>query len=168
MRDTPADLVSVKIGINLVNTDLMRLRAFAPAVHGFLDTIREGHPTAPLLVVSSILCPIHEETPGPAMPDLTGLAEGRLSFRATGDPTDPTRLTLTTIRRELARLCSERAKRDPNLHYLDGRELYGEEDAVELPLPDELHPDAATHRRIGERFAEHAFGDGGPFDDDGD
>lgn len=165
MRDTPADLVSVKIGINLVNTDLMRLRAFAPAVHGFLDTIREGHPTVPLLVVSSILCPIHEETPGPAMPDLTGLAEGRLSFRATGDPTDPTRLTLTTIRRELARLCSERARSDPNLHYLDGRELYGEEDAVELPLPDELHPDAATHRRIGERFAERAFGDGGPFAD---
>lgn len=165
MRDTPADLVSVKIGINLVNTDLMRLRAFAPAVHGFLDTIREGHPTVPLLVVSSILCPIHEETPGPAMPDLTGLAEGRLSFRATGDPTDPTRLTLTTIRRELARLCSERARSDPNLHYLDGRELYGEEDAVELPLPDELHPDAATHRRIGELFAERAFGDGGPFAD---
>ena len=165
MRDTPADLVSVKIGINLVNTDLMRLRAFAPAVHGFLDTIREGHRTVPLLVVSSILCPIHEETPGPAMPDLTGLAEGRLSFRATGDPTDPSRLTLTTIRRELARLCSERATSDPNLHYLDGRELYGEEDAVELPLPDELHPDAATHRRIGERFAERAFGDGGPFAD---
>ena len=45
MRDTPADLVSVKIGINLVNTDLMRLRAFAPAVDGFLDTIRDGHPT---------------------------------------------------------------------------------------------------------------------------
>ena len=52
MRDTPADLISVKIGINLVNTDLMRLRAFGPAVHGFLDTIREGHPTTPLLVVS--------------------------------------------------------------------------------------------------------------------
>ena len=66
MRDTPADLISVKIGINLVNTDLMRLRAFAPAVHGFLDTIREGHPTTPLLVVSPIYCPIHEDTPGPA------------------------------------------------------------------------------------------------------
>ena len=45
MRDTPADLVSVKIGINVVNTDLMRLRAFGPAVDGFLDTIRDGHPT---------------------------------------------------------------------------------------------------------------------------
>lgn len=42
MRNTPADLISVKIGINVVNADVMRLRAFTPAVHGFLDTIREG------------------------------------------------------------------------------------------------------------------------------
>lgn len=69
MRDLPADLISVKLGINLVNTDLMRLRAFGPAVHGFLDTIREGHPTTPLLVVSSIYCPIHEDTPGPCVLD---------------------------------------------------------------------------------------------------
>jgi hypothetical protein len=34
---------------------------------------------------------------------------------------------------------------------------------AELPLPDELHPDAATHRRIG-RFARLAFRDGAPFD----
>ena len=65
LRDTAADLISVKIGINLVNPDLMRLRAFMPAVHGFLDTIRDGHPTTPLLVVSPIYCPIHEDTPGP-------------------------------------------------------------------------------------------------------
>jgi len=101
------------------------------------------------------------------LPDLSGLAEGRLGFRATGDPTDPTRLTLTTIRRELAQLCSERARRDPHLHYLDGRELYGERDAAKLPLPDALHPDPATHRRIGERFAERVFGAGGPFADGG-
>ena len=71
MRDPPADLISVKIGINLVNTDLMRLRAFAPAVHGFLDTIRDGHPTTPLLVVSPILLPDPRAHPGPALPDLT-------------------------------------------------------------------------------------------------
>ena len=76
MRDTPADLISVKIGINLVNADLMRLRAFTPAVHGFLDTIRDGHPTTPLLVVSPILCPIHEDTPGPSAADLSDLGTG--------------------------------------------------------------------------------------------
>ena len=163
MRDTPADLVSVKIGINLVNTDLMRLRAFAPAVHGFLDTIRDGHPTTPLLVVSPLLCPIHEHTPGPAAPDFARLSEGRLSFVATGDPADPTRLTLAVIRAELARIVAARAAADPHLHHLDGRELYGEQDFAELPLPDQLHPDAATHHRIGQRFAEHAFAADGPF-----
>ncbi|MFF4211312.1 GDSL-type esterase/lipase family protein [Streptomyces sp. NPDC001796] len=165
LRDTPADLISIKIGINLVNTDLMRLRAFTPAVHGFLDTIREGHPTAPLLVVSPLLCPIHEDTPGPSAPDFPALATGRLRFRAAGDPAEVAqgKLTLAVIRDELARTVRQRAADDPNLHHLDGRDLYGEADAAELPLPDELHPDAATHRRIGERFAKLAFTADGPF-----
>ncbi|MFJ9329638.1 SGNH/GDSL hydrolase family protein [Streptomyces sp. NPDC101230] len=165
IRDTPADLISVKIGINLVNADLMRLRAFGPAVHGFLDTIREGHPTTPLLVVSPILCPIHEHTPGPAAPDYSAMSEGRLRFIATGDPAETAagKLTLTVIRDELARLVGQRAATDPHLHHLDGLALYGETDHAELPLPDALHPDPATHRRIGERFAGLAFGDDGPF-----
>ncbi|MEU6060680.1 GDSL-type esterase/lipase family protein [Streptomyces sp. NPDC047097] len=162
MRDTPADLISVKIGINIVNADVMRLRAFAPAVHGFLDTIREGHPTAPLLVVSPILCPVHEDTPGPLAPDFS---TGTLRFTATGDPAERAagRLTLQVIRAELARIVAQRAAEDPCLHYLDGRELYGEQDYAELPLPDELHPDPAAHRRIGENFARLAFAEGAPF-----
>ncbi|MFI0818213.1 GDSL-type esterase/lipase family protein [Streptomyces sp. NPDC021098] len=165
MRDTPADLISVKIGINLVNADLMRLRAFAPAVHGFLDTLREGHPATPLLVVSATYCPIHEDTPGPCAPDFSRISEGRLQFRATGDPAERAagKLTLTVVRDELARIVRQRAADDPQLHYLDGRDLYGEADFAELPLPDQLHPDAAAHRRIGERFADAAFGSGGPF-----
>ena len=163
VRDTPADLISVKIGINLVNVDLMRLRAFGPAVHGFLDTIREGHPTTPLLVVSPILCPVQERTPGPSAPDFSHLAEGRLRFVALGDPAETAmgKLTLEVIREELARIVAERAADDPHLAYLDGRRLYGEADHAELPLPDDLHPDAATHRLIGERFAALAFE--GPF-----
>jgi hypothetical protein len=169
LRDTPADLISIKIGINLVNTDLMRLRAFIPAVHGFLDTVRDGHPTAPLLVVSPILCPIHEDTPGPSAADLTALSTGRRRFRATGDPAErgSGKLTLSIIRDELARIVAQRAAQDPNLHYLDGRGLYGDADYAELPLPDQLHPDAATHRRIGERFAELAFTAHGAFADGG-
>ncbi|MCL8009973.1 GDSL-type esterase/lipase family protein [Streptomyces sp. AS02] len=165
LRDTPADLISLKIGINLVNMDLMRLRAFGPAVHGFLDTVREGHPTTPLLVVSPILCPIHEDTPGPCAPDLGALGTGRLRFVAMGDPAERAsgKLTLGVIRDELSRIVKQRAVDDPNLHHLDGRDLYGETDSAELPLPDDLHPDAATHRRMGERFARLAFGADGPF-----
>ncbi|WP_055613140.1 GDSL-type esterase/lipase family protein [Streptomyces phaeochromogenes] len=162
MRDTPADLISLKIGINVANADAMRLRAFTPAVHGFLDTIREGHPTTPLLVVSPVLCPIQEDTPGPLAPDLDG---GTLRFKATGDPAERAagRLTLNVIRNELARVVEQRAADDPNLHYLDGRDLYGEKDYAEFPLPDEVHPDPAGHRRIGENFARLVFGEGGPF-----
>ncbi|GAA3098486.1 SGNH/GDSL hydrolase family protein [Streptomyces echinatus] len=162
LRDTPADLISVKLGINLVNTDLMRLRAFGPAVHGFLDTIREGHPDAPLLVVSPVLCPMHEDTPGPTGMDPAALAEGRVRYRATGDPAERAggKLTLRVIREELARIVRERSAEDPALHHLDGRELYGEADCAELPLPDGLHPDTAGHRRIGERFAALAFAAG--------
>ncbi|MEU9625075.1 GDSL-type esterase/lipase family protein [Streptomyces sp. NPDC088846] len=162
MRDTPADLISLKIGINVVNSDVMRLRAFSPAVHGFLDTIREGHPTTPLLVVSPILCPVQEDTPGPLVPDFDG---GTLRFKATGDPAERAagRLTLNIIRDELARIVEQRAADDPKLHYFDGRDLYGEKEYAEFPLPDEIHPDPAAHRRIGENFGRLAFGDGGPF-----
>lgn len=159
LRDTPADLISLKLGINLVNTDLMRLRAFGPAVHGFIDTIREGHPTTPLLIVSPILCPIHEDTPGPSLFDMTALSAGQLRFRAAGSPAERAagKLTLNTIRDELRRIVQQRAAHDANLSYLDGRELYGAADADKLPLPDNLHPDAATHRHIGERYAELVF-----------
>jgi hypothetical protein len=96
------------------------------------------------------------------MPDFDG---GTLGFRATGDPAERAlgRLTLTVIRAELARIVEQRATDDPNLHYLDGRDLYGDKDYAELPLPDAVHPDPAGHRRIGENFGRLVFGDGGPF-----
>jgi GDSL-like Lipase/Acylhydrolase family len=165
MRDTPADLVSVKVGINLTNLDLMRRRAFGPAVHGFLDTIRDGHPDAPLLVVSPLLCPMHEETPGPGSFDVSALGEGEVRFVALGDPAEVAagKLTLQVIRAQLAEIVAQRARTDPAIHHLDGLALYGEADHERLPLPDNLHPDGESHRLIGRRFAEVAFGPGGAF-----
>lgn len=159
IRDTAADRISIKIGINLVNSDLMRLRAFVPAVHGFLDTIRDGHPKTPLLIISSVYCPIHETTPGPAVPDLDAFGRGELRFLAGGDPAGVTagQLTLTVIRDQLAKIVAQRAVDDQNLSYLDGLSLYGEQDAAAHPLADGLHPDAETHQLMGERFAELAW-----------
>jgi hypothetical protein len=152
MRDIPADLISVKIGINIVNADLMRRRAFGPAVHGFLDTIRDGHPTTPIIVVSAVHCPIHEDTPGPLAPDFAG---GVLAFAATGDPAEVSagKLTLRVIRDELAGIVGQRAATDPNLHYVNGLDLYGPADLAEFPLADRLHPGPEAHERIGHRFA---------------
>jgi len=159
LRDTAADLISVKLGINLVNTDLMRLRAFFPAVHGFLDTIREGHPSTPLLVISPVYCPIHETTPGPTLFVTAALSEGRLSFRASGEDKEVRqgKLSLAVIREQLAMIVRQRQETDKFIHYLDGRELYGAADNARLPLPDELHPDAETHLLMGERFSQFDF-----------
>ncbi len=153
LRDAPADVVSVKIGINLVNADLMRMRAFVPALHGFLDTIREGHPDAPLVVATPLYCPIHEDTPGPGAIDLE---DGTLRFLATGDPADVAsgRLTLRTIRTAMTEAVRDRQASDPHLHLVDGLGLYGPADHDELPLPDRLHLDTPAHRRVGERFAD--------------
>jgi len=160
IRDQPADIVSVKLGINLVNADLMRQRAFGPAVHGFLDTIRDGHPDTPLIVVGPLHCPIHETTPGPGALDVDALKRGEVRFVATGDPAEATRpgglgrLTLEYIRTQLAAIVARRRVDDPAISYLDGLTLYGPADAEVHPLPDQLHPDAATHQLIGERFAD--------------
>ncbi|WP_197381502.1 SGNH/GDSL hydrolase family protein [Mycolicibacterium mengxianglii] len=152
MRDIPADLISIKLGINLVNLDLMRRRALGPALHGFLDTIRDGHPTTPIIVASALYCPIHEHTPGPLAPDFSS---GTMNFVATGDPADEAtgKLTLSVTRDELAGVVNQRVGDDPHLRYLDGLQLYGPEDFALMPLPDNLHPGPDAHQLIGERFA---------------
>lgn len=164
IRDAPADLISVKLGINVVNLDALRVRTLVPAIHGFLDTIRDGHPTTPLLLISPIFCGIHEDTSGPGAIDPSSLGTDHVKFTATGTEGDESlgRLTLNVIRREMRSLVERRAA-DANLHYLEGTVLYGKGDAADLPLPDNLHPDTDAHRLIGERFANHAFGAGGPF-----
>lgn len=163
IRDSPADLLSLKLGINVVNTDAMRLRAFVPALHGFLDTIRDGHPDTPLVVVSPLFCDIHEHTSGPGAFDPAALAAGRVSFVATGpaEGRDPGRLTLSGIREAFTEVVEHRG--DPHLHLIDGTALYGALDAVEHPLPDALHPDTATHQLIAERFAGRVFAEAGAF-----
>ena len=165
IRDLPADLISLSFGINVVNADVMRRRAFRPAVHGFLDTVRDGHPDVPLLLVSPISCEIHEKTPGPGAFDMEALARGEMRFIATGNPDEVNagRLTLRVIRKELARIVAERAESDPNLFYLDGLELFGKADEAELPYADALHPGPEAHARMGARFLKRAFGEGAPF-----
>lgn len=164
IRDTPADLISLKLGINVVNLDAMRLRSFVPAIHGFLDTIRDGHPTTPLLLISPLHCGIHEDTPGPGAIDPATFGADVMQFIATGTPGDTAqgRLTLQVIRDALAQVAESR-RDDPHLHHLDGRELYGAADAETFPLPDGLHPSTEAHHLIGERFADRVFGARGPF-----
>lgn len=161
IRDTPADVISVKLGINVVNLDSMRLRSFVPAIHGFLDTIRDGHPDTPLVLVSPLFCGIHENTSGPCAIDPDTLGTDQVRFIATGTPGDSSlgRLTLEVIRDALRSVVAQRSH-DQHLHYLDGLDLYGAADAETMPLLDGLHPSEEAHRLIGKRFAESIFAPG--------
>ncbi|MEX0683446.1 MAG: SGNH/GDSL hydrolase family protein [Dehalococcoidia bacterium] len=157
MRDLPADAISVKVGINVVNGDTMRERAFIPALHGFLDTLRDGHPQTPLIVATPIIYPAGEAHPGPSIVrDGTSAVVARPEELALGA------LSIGRIRQLIADVVDRRKKAgDANLHLLDGRELFDEPDLADLP--DGLHPNTAGYRRMGERFAALAFAEGAPF-----
>jgi hypothetical protein len=158
IRDLPADLISLKVGINLVNGDTMRERAFVPALHGFLDTIRDGHPTTPLVLATPIHCPAGETEPGPQVEGPDGV------YRWVPRPRDLAEGALHLSRiRELIEtaVAARRAAGDDNLHLLDGLALFGPGDVDDLP--DGLHPNEAGYARLAARFFTLTFGAGGPF-----
>jgi hypothetical protein len=148
MRDTPADLISIKTGINVINMDSMRERVYASALHGFLDTLREGKPDTPIVLISPIFCPSAERTPGPTVPG----DDGRFVTIPGHEEIRDGCMTLVRVREIIADIVERRrVAGDSNLHYLDGLTLFGAEDAPDLP--DDLHPSPEGYRRMGERFA---------------
>ncbi len=158
MRDERADVLSLKVGINVVNMDSLRERTFAPALQDFIDTIREGKPNTPFLIASPIFCPSAEEHPGPTIPNASGkfiTLPGHEEIRAGC-------LSLTQMRAIIPDVVEGRRKAgDANLHYLDGLTLFSAADAGDLP--DDLHPNGSGYARMGQRFHSAAFGNGGPF-----
>ncbi|MFD5224461.1 GDSL-type esterase/lipase family protein [Microbacterium sp. NPDC058342] len=153
IRDTAADVITLKIGINIVNGDVMRARALIPAIHGFLDTIREGHPLTPIVFISPIACPIHEDIPGPTVVIEEGTTELCFGTPRALDENDGV-LTLRRIRALTEKAIGDRSVTDSRLFYMDGRDLFTEHDAH--LLYDNLHPDGDGYRLMGERFAAHA------------
>ena len=140
----PAELISLKMGINIVNGDTMRARAFVPAVHNFLDLVRAGHPSTPLAVITALACPIHEDATGPTREVSPGQAGATPRPIPPGDGS----LTLRRTRSLLERVVEIRE--DPQLHLVDGLALLSAEDGH---LPDNLHPDVEGHELIAARFA---------------
>lgn len=153
----PAEVISLKLGINVINRDSMRDRTFVPAVHGLLDTIRESHREVPIVLVTPIICPPAERHPGPT---IVG-SDGTFTVTPRSAELSEGALTLERIRELEADIVDARRKAgDDHLHLLQGTELFGPDDVGDLP--DNLHPNAAGYRRMGERFNRLVFQDG-PF-----
>lgn len=138
IRDLPADFISLKLGINTHGAPTFSQRSWAQAVIGLLLTIRDGHPETPLLIVSPIYS-FDRETQAP-----------------------PSGHTLADMRKVLADLVDRfRGRGDSRIHYLDGLQLLGADDAH--LMPDGLHPNGEGYELMGRRFSQVAFGPGGPF-----
>lgn len=141
-----ADVITLKIGVNIVGADAMRRRTFVPALHGFLDRIREGHPDTPVVLITAIGCPALEQTPGPLSAGPDGRVAGTPRAVLPGDGT----LTLEVARELMGEVVAARADDDPALGLLDGRRLLAP--AESGYLPDGLHPDDAGYALMAERF----------------
>lgn len=129
IRDTPADFISLCLGINVYGGSTLSVRTFRAMVIGFIATILEKHPDIPILIISPIFSPPREEI------------ENKVG------------LTLVKMREEIEEAVAALHRQGAtHLHYMNGLDLLGEEYAGYLP--DQLHPDAEGYRIMGRRFQQ--------------
>lgn len=131
VRDQPADLIVLELGVNVHGEGLLKERTFLSSVHAMLSIIREVHAAKPIVVISPIYC---------AAAEMTAQGDG---------------LTLVQMRDLLEQVVTVRkAAGDDNLVYMSGLDLLGAADGGDLA--DGLHPNSAGYAKMGQRFDAQA------------
>ena len=133
IRDQKADYMNFCVGINMIGAGTHSARGFRTAVCGFMQVVREKHPTTPIALQSAFYAPEYETTPRAA--GMMTLVESR------------------SILKEVTETFQKAG--DEKLLYVDGLELCGEADAA--CLFDKVHPDPDGHKMIGERYAKNVW-----------
>jgi hypothetical protein len=132
IRDQQADIISLKLGINVQGSNSLSLRTFASAVIGFVRIIREKQPNVPILLISPICSPCRETE------------------------RNAVELSLIDMRQIIAD-CTNRLEQagDKHVYYFSGLDLLGDSN-VEL-LTDGCHPNGQGYELMGQHFVEKIF-----------
>jgi lysophospholipase L1-like esterase len=131
MRDLPADYLTMKIGINIQGNGSLNARSFGANLIGFVQILREKHPSTPLALVSPIYSFDRETTANAVGWSLQ-------------DYRDAVQSAAQTMREN----------GDENLIYVSGLDLFDE--TLGHLMPDKLHPNAEGYRTLGENFLQRA------------
>jgi lysophospholipase L1-like esterase len=136
IRDQAADMIVLKLGINVHGEGMLKERTFLDSAHAMLFIIREKHAATPIVLISPIFSASREQAGsagGPSLARMRELLEDVVAARVRAG--------------------------DEHIRYLSGLALFDASDAPDLP--DDLHPNAAGYRRMGQRFYERALKGGG-------
>lgn len=127
IRDLPADLITLKLGINCISGSL-GARTFPAAVLGLVQVIREKHPETPIAFVSPIAYPPHETEP-----NFVGY-------------------TIEMMRRDIEDVHQRLLEAgDPNLIYVNGLEVF-DADLIAQYATDQCHPNGDGIEVMAENF----------------
>ena len=149
IADVSADVITLKVGINIVNAAAMNARTFGPALHGFLDAIRRKRPQVPIVLVTALACPMHERASGPTVWHEDGTL-GAYEYPAPHEG----QLTLAQTRDIVRDVAAIRADCDSRLFLMDGLSLLRLDEGH--LLYDGLHPTQEGFDLIARRFAREA------------
>jgi lysophospholipase L1-like esterase len=131
LRDTPADIMTMKLGIN--TTCSLSDRSFRTATMGLVKLVREKQPDIPIGIISPIINPPRES-----------------AEIENGHNLQSMRQTLENNVRIL------KDYGDSKIEYFNGLNIIGEADTS--CLPDELHPNGDGYQLMGARIADYVLG----------
>lgn len=131
IRDLPADLITLKLGINVQGGSTLSPRTFKAAIIGLVEIIREKHPETPIGIMSPIVSPHREKED-----NIVGLSLEKMRVEVED--------AVKRIRE---------TDGDDKLFYLTGLEIFGH-DLVGERLPDNLHPNGEGYEILGHNVAD--------------
>lgn len=121
----PLDVVFLCVGANIHGKATFSARSLPSALTGFITTVRTGHPTTPLAVMTPIVAPERETQP------------------------NEVGLTMVAIRELITNTINTLA--DPALHLIEGPKILTHDDSH--LLEDGLHPTPTGYELMASRLA---------------